>query len=362
MGNDKNIEELPVKMMDVMVDSNGENKIFGSTDEPVSNIEELETVDSFQELSDKINSDDQVEYLDDKPITEDEAAEYLNNNTGSDSLLNDISNNSDINISREGITEILKIANRLIAGEKFNVYRAFPEEVQSMIDKFIRQNVDMTGTDINIINSVRKNVAESLMDEFINDIQLDRAKRDFARDLENIYKESSENISDASLEYIEERNKIYREEANKIEDEEKKSKLLAILDAIDEATNLNSLKEYAKTCKIKSIDIEKASARYYSRFLNKYNKSTNNIYSIDLARQQLAAKLLDDIFTEDEVEAFFIVFCKQVRNYSPEIPTEHAYMYYVLYNCAMLSSNKSKTFLDNVKEVIYNLRVHNKNL
>ena len=74
------------------------------------------------------------------------------------------------------------------------------------------------------------------------------------------------------------------------------------------------------------------------------------------------------MFTDKQVIAFFIAFCKQTLNYSPEVTTEHAYMYYLIYNIVLMDMNKgerkdiSDKFLSNIKEVIYNLMERNSNI
>ena len=60
-----------------------------------------------------------------------------------------------------------------------------------------------------------------------------------------------------------------------------------------------------------------------------------------------------------DVDAFLIAFCKQVDRYSPTVATEHAYMYYVLYYSALLDGDRSTTFINNVKDVIVNLKERN---
>ena len=144
-----------------------------------------------------------------------------------------------------------------------------------------------------------------------------------------------------------------------MEDPEKKARLLAILDQIDEARSLTTLKEFAKRCKIKPIELEKPESRVYRGFLNKYTNSTNNIYDIKVARTVLFRHLSNEGYTMRDVDAFLISFCKQVNGYSPTIATEHAYMYYVLYYSALLDGDRSTTFINNVKDVIVNLKERN---
>ena len=74
-----NSEDLPVKNMEVMVDPNtGEHKILGSTEEEQDS---SELKDSFDEMVKKINENDDVSLMDDSPITEQEAVDYLSSST-----------------------------------------------------------------------------------------------------------------------------------------------------------------------------------------------------------------------------------------------------------------------------------------
>ena len=351
----ENPHNLPVKNMKVIVDPDtGENKILGSSEEA---IDESELKNSFDEMVRKINEDDDTSLIDDRPITEQEAVDYLSNNIN-DSIFGELA--KDTNLSTEAIRKLLEVTNRRIKGEKFNAYKEFPEEIKKIIDDYVIQNgAALSGVNIAQINSIKHNVADTLLDEFISDIQIDRSKNDFARDLEHIYQTSAKEISDASLEYIDERNKAYREAAEEIEDESKKARLLAILDRIDEARSLSELKEFAKTCKIKPIELEKPERRVYDSFLAKYKNSNNNIYDIKIAKDVLYRHLEKDAYSMKDIDAFFIAFCKQVSKYSVDIAVDHAYMYYVLYYCALLDGDKSLTFINNVKDVISNLRERN---
>ncbi len=352
----ENPDNLPVKNMEVIVDpATGENKILGSSEEAV---EESELKNSFDEMVRKINEEDDTSLIDDRPITEQEAVDYLSSASAEDSIFGELA--KDTNLSTESIRGLLEVVNRRIKGEKFNAYKEFPDEIKKIIDGYVMQNgTAISGANIAQINSIKHNAAEVLLDEFISDIQIDRSKNDFARDLEHIYQTSAKEISDASLEYIDERNKAYREAAEEIEDEGKKARLLAILDRIDEARALTELKEFAKTCKIKPIELEKPERRAYDSFLSKYKNSSNNIYDIKIAKDVLFRHIEADGYTMRDIDAFFVAFCKQVHNYSIDVATDHAYMYYVLYYCALLDGDKSTTFVNNVKEVISNLRERN---
>ena len=277
-----------------------------------------------------------------------------------DSIIEDLSGNDNVEISVETTKELLDLINKKLAGEKIHPYKDMPEEIQKMIDNHIAEglkNVDFP-SGVNV-QAIRKNIGEALLDDFINEIQMKRMKNDFATDLENLYKDSIKDIAAGTLEYIDERNKAYRKAANEIDDEEKKKKMYAILDQLDEARSLNTLKEYAKHCKIKSIELEKPDNRVYMSFLAKYKNSTQNIYDINLAKKVLFRHLEASGYGIRDIDAFFICFCKQVKNFSPSKPIEHVYMYYVLYYCALLDGDNSDVFINNVKEVMDNLRQRN---
>ena len=328
-------------VQDIMSDLNEEN-----LEEP-----ELGVLNSI----DDVNVDEELE-LDNSPVSDEEIKEVLEN----DSIIEDLSGHDDLEISVETTKELLELINKKLAGQKVHAYKDMPKEIQKMIDNHISEGLKDVAMPNGIsIQTVRKNIGEALLDDFINEIQLKRMKNDFATDLENLYKDSIKDIAAGTLEYIDERNKAYRQAADEIDDPEKKKKMLSILDQLDEARSLNGLKEYAKHCKIKSIELEKPDNRVYMSFLAKYKNSSQNIYDINLAKKVLFRHLESSGYGIRDIDAFFICFCKQVKNYSPAKPIEHVYMYYVLYYCALLDGDNSDVFINNVKEVMDNLRQRN---
>lgn len=342
-----NIEKVN---MNVLIDpKTGEHKIIGRAGEEIKY--------NFEGIIKQINDGD-PDILTSKPFTEQEIISYLQN-TDDDTLVNELA--GDINISAEALRELLDIVNRKLAGEKFNIYKESPEEMQKLVDSYITES----GGHIPIFNSktlntARNRIAESLIDEFIHNIKMDRAKTDFAKELENIYNNSSVMAAEGGIEYIEERNSAYREAANNIEDEGKRKRLNAILDRIDEARNLTELKEFAKTCKIKRYDIERPDKRVYSGFLSKYRDSVNNIYDINIAETVLVRHLAPLGCDKIDVIMLLIAFCRQCQSYSVDNVLDHAYMYYFLYYCVMLDGDKSDKFKNNLLEVIKNVNERNK--
>lgn len=284
------------------------------------------------------------------------------------------------NVSEDGIRKLLEVANRKIKKENFNIYKELPIEIQEMINKYCSNG----GVPVNTPNGnhFRNMVAEQLVDEFVSNISYNRIQHDLSTEIDSIFKDMEKEIADKAVGYSEEREKQYREAAEKIEDPEKKEKVKAILDAIQEGYDLTELKEYAKRCKIKRYELERPE-KVYSDFVHKYKDSSQNVYGIDSAVSVLVRNLNKNEngeaivgdngeavikYDDNKVNAFFIAFAKQTLNYNPNNIVEHAYIYYVLYNAMFTDINTgekratSYKYMQNVKEVIDNLVERNKNL
>ena len=356
-----NKETGEMKKVMVNVDPNtGEHKIIGQA------VQEDEDEESFEEICDKIESGEYHIEVDNSPISEKELIDYISSSKEEEagSLLTEMSDELDINT--ESIKVILDVANRRMKNENFNIYKALPSEVQDMINKYITSEFGLVNN-VKMLSQYRNMIAEALISEFITNININRIRTDFNKEIETLFEKGSAELADSVIGYTSERNKKYREYADAMEDEEKKQKIYEILDKIDEAYDLNSLKEFSKKCKIKSIELEKAD-RVFKDFLRKYQDSQYNIYDINMARPILyrsLSQLYDEKFTDKDINSFFICFCKQCMNMSPEVVTDHAYMYYVIYNIVLTDINKGESknigedFLANIKEVIENIRKRN---
>lgn len=328
------------KEMDISINPDtGERQILGQELKSDNNIDDI--INNLEESNDVFSVDKEISTQD---------LSYIDN-TNKPSIL------SIDHMSEEDLTKILGLANRIIKKEKVSAYKELPDNVKEMIDNHIKESgLLLQLPNVAAINRAKNVIAEELMQEFINNINVNRAKSDFAKELEALYIKSAKDINEVSVEFMETRNEAYREAADKIEDPKKKKMLLDILDRIEEATNLTELKEFAKKCKIKPIELEKPDNRVFSRFLAKYKNSSNNMYDIKLAQKALLRNILDTNYTVNDINSFLIAFCKQVMNYDVENPLDHAYMYYVIYNCAIMDGYKNDKFKHNVIEVINILR------
>lgn len=340
------------KEMDISINPNtGERVIIGGKSSGIKSA--LNDAIKLGDLDSIVNTIDESENIfnTNQPIDESDVIEYIDSDTKPALLEEDL--------SEEDLTKILNISNRLINKEQFSLYKELPDSIKKIVDDFIvNTGMKTQMNSVSVLNRCRNEIAHSLFDEFISNIQVNRAKSDFAKELEALYTQASDDMAKSSVEFMAERNKAYREAADKIEDPKKKETLLAILDRIDEACNLTELKVFAKKCKIKPIELEKPENKVYSRFLLKYKNSNNNIYDISLARKALARNILDENkYMIADIDRFLIAFCKQVSNYDVENPLDHAYMYYVIYNCAIMDGYADDRFKNNVLEVINILKM-----
>lgn len=343
-------EEGYNKKANIIIDPNtGENKIVST--------EDMDTIDedSFEKLVKDVEEGKVNVEVDNSPITREELDETLSN------VLDD-----KFNISDESIQVILELANRKMNKEEFNVYKAFPDEIKEMIDKYMGYDETTPRLTNNEIRSLRNSIAESLLDEFIMNVSVQRARTDLNKEVEDLFKQGIKDITEYSVGYTKERNQAYREYVENMEDEDKKKKLTEALDVIDSAYNLDTLKEFAKTCKIKKYDIEQPK-KYFRDFLAKYQNSNYNIYDIKLTLPILERKIVDnEKYNSADIIAFLVCFCKYIKNFNTSNILEHTYMYYVIYNIVIMDSNTSEStkevsdiFAENIKEVIDNLKERN---
>lgn len=356
-------EKGEFKIAQVEVDPNTGAQKINSLEELSNQVEE----DTFEKL---VSNLDNYSFEDKEktPIEEEDVKKYIEDNKNKiDGKENQDPINKLLDLPEESIKNIIEIANRRISKEKFNVYKAFDINVKTIIDSALIQ-YGIVPIDMSVkAKTMRNTVSEELLDEFIDNINFERIQNDFSKEIENIFSTGEKEIAEQIVGYSKQKIQSYRDALDKIEDPEKKKKLSDILDNIDEANNLTKLKEFAFKCKIKKIELEKPE-RIYDDFLNKYNDSKYNVYSINMARPILYRALNsneeENTYTDKDVNAFFISFCKQTMNYSVSNPIEHAYMYFVIYNVVLLElvsklDPSDSEYIKNVKEVIANLRKRN---
>lgn len=348
-------EEGETKTVNVNIDpETGERQIVDGT--PIEDNRSLE-----EKIDDVIDNFD-FDFNSNAPVTE---SEILNVISKDDNLFKELSKGlpsytGDSEMSKDDVIKILEITNRRINKEDFNVFKELPSFAQELINSYINNN-NFNGMDKKSFNTIRNSVAESIIDQFIFEINGERTKHDFAHELASIYKEGVQSIASAGVELVEEQTDAYLAAADKIQDEAKRERYMAILNRINAAKKLEGMKEFAETCRIKPIELEKPEQRVFNKFINKYKNSNSNIYDLKLCATVLYRNLQND-YTPDHIVAFFIVFCKMVQNWDINDYLYHSYIYYVLYYCAMLDGDNSDTFKNAVKEVIDTIAERNSRL
>lgn len=349
-------EQGQSKNMQVIIDPNtGEHKLLGQAKETEE--------ESFEEFCERIENSDVT--FDQSPFSDSEIKDYINQIDSTDqTMFGEMK--KDFDISTESITALLDIVNRKMNKEEFNIYKAFPDEVRNMVDRYLEAN-QMGGNSMQS-KQIRNLVSESLIDEFITNIGAERIKKDFNKEVEEIFSHGMKELGESIVGYTLERNNAYRKYAEGLEDSEKKEKMIAILDQIDKAYSLEDLKEFAKKCKIKKFDLERPS-KIYTNFLTKYENSQYNIYDLNMARPILFRNLNIDSaeeYTQKDIDSFLVLYCKYCQNMKPDNALDHAFMYYVIYNIIIVDMNRSgeskeisDIYLNNIKEVIKNIKQRN---
>lgn len=249
-----------------------------------------------------------------------------------------------LNLSREDMIKILTITKRVQEGEKFNIFKEFPESVKKSINGYISSAGLASESHTNQINSIRNSLSEMIINEFITNISLKKYTLDFQNEMNIIQNKVNETMSEMFADYTESRDKYITAIMENEDDESKKEAIGKILDAIHDGFALERIKEAVRNhrIKIKKFDLEKPKKPFES-FLNKYHNSTQNIYSVWTAASVLYRHMKDEV-TEEDVIKFFVAICKYCQNYKPENPVDHAFMYYAMYNPVLLDVYKGEQY------------------
>ena len=136
------------------------------------------------------------------------------------------------------------------------------------------------------------------------------------------------------------------------------------MDAIYDSYVLVRLKDAVVNMKpFKSIEIEKPQSRIYNRFEDKYQGSQYNMYSLKMVQGVLEKYNHTEVKNGNQL--FLMAFAKFCQKYNPDVPQQHAFMYYTVYNILLLDIYKDSIyeefatpFLKNINEIITILGEH----
>lgn len=309
----------------------------------------------------KVSFDESLAALNTENISDTMA--YTVDDIKNNASMNSILENQDFDISNEAILNLIDIMNKVRNKEDINIWKELHPEIKEKINHYL----ELTGeTGYNAtVNSHRNFLARELVDEFISNVTLDHYSATFSSDMENILSSVNEDISSIYKDYDDNRTKHLEAILSKVpeEDTEKRAKLTAVIDAIHDSYALDRMKNayVDRPLKIKRIDIEKYH-RVFNDFLLRYKASPYHMYDLNLAVNTLF-KYNTEVSNVDNI-AFLVAFCKFCDNYKVENVQEHAFMYYTIYNIALLDVYKGKDyeefatgFLKNINDVIACLRI-----
>lgn len=295
-----------------------------------------------------------------------EIGESLNNIELNDSIINpeDVKNVitedsliGKYNISDDAILELIKLINSYKESGKVT-YKELPEEVKIYVDKFMRsQGVINNSVES---NTFRNTITKSLLDEYITQIELNKCTDDFNMQIEKLYQDTKEELSPLIKEYSEHREEFLKNLTNETDDEEKKKLAEEVLDAINDAYEIDRLKKSARMIKIKSFDLEKPK-RSFDSFLYKYRDTLYHIYDIYMCTNILHKHLVSNGIIDNSQDKYavkvLVAFAKFCEKYKVSNPAEHAFMYFFTNNIVLLDvysgeqyKNFAPKFLNNIKE------------
>lgn len=316
--------------------------------------------EALSDLGDSLTLEDEEE----KPITSDDIKKSLET-----SMFNE---NNEFHLPDQDILVLLDIVEKVKKKENINIYSSLPQSVKDMINKYMLEQ-GVQGYSVQA-NSIRNMLAATLIDEFITNISVNKTIDSFNEEMENLFAKTGEEFSKMYKEYDTERTKYLEAALEKIpEGDPKRETVTKVLDAINDAYTLNRLKEAFGKLKIKNFDREKPE-RVFSDFEFKYKDKSYRIYPIMTVAATLHKHLIENIKTtlpedmsdEDKlaradviasIEAldFMLLFCKFCKNYKAEVPEEHAFMYYTLYNIMLLDVYKGEEYEDFAHGLINNI-------
>ena len=262
----------------------------------------------------------------------------------------------------EEALQLFEVVNRIRAGEKFSVYNALPQTIKNVVDNLNTGSIAM-----------RNEIAKDLMKTFIEGMESEKELIDFN---EAFQKEIQETVGDLSELYstvLEDRcgkleevikeleSKGKNEEANTYKELLNASKdsysLVSQLDALD---NMSGIRKSLRRA-TKPGYLDRAIEYFNYKYKLRKNKKLiiKDISNIPVILLRVLSKYVPDrTFTMDDVYQYVMLLCEVCKNYSPDNPVEHQFMYYSVNNIIALDfvemekSEINKDLIQNIVKVI----------
>lgn len=276
-------------------------------------------------------------------------------------------------IPDESILKLIEIVNKVKNNEKINIFSELPDDIKNMINSYLAKNG--LGGYSREANTARNAFAKELVYEFIdnlNSARFEQKQNDLFNNMNSVIQdiniETANKLVKLIKDYEKERDEKLQSELEKEENEDRKNQLKRVIESIADGYNLSRLVEAVPDMKaFKSIEIEKPKQRVFDLFEDKYK---NSLYTINSLTELL--KILNNC-NKTEVKdgnlLFLLAFAKYCINnkYTPEVPEQHAFMYYTIYNIKLLEvyiykeeyfEQYAVPFLNTINDIIAVLNEH----
>lgn len=276
--------------------------------------------------------------------------------------------------NENGQAVIATLIARRMAGETFDVYSGMPDEYKRQVDMIYTYVVSKAPMNQRS-RFTKNNIAKMIIDDMINDfrktnssqVDLDTILSGFDEDVKKLHGEISNELGGIMMNFDDERKAEIDAAIKRCQDEGKTAaveKLQKMRDTIDEAFHLPKFIEFCSTCKIRNIEIKEPEKRVFSYFNSKYEKHKYVINDIRSCPTILARHF--DTYTNDQLTALCVAFCKYCQNMSPDNMDEHTFMYYFIRNIIAIDrlnpkgrmyevmDDRSKYFYDTYTEALKN--------
>lgn len=244
-------------------------------------------------------------------------------------------------IKKNEVDQLVSVINRVKSKEEFNVYKELPSSIKILVDNL----VSLGGASPENYISTRNAAAKDIINSIAVEVGSDKYQYDLEAILHKQMQTTTSNVvQEAYTDLIISKKKQMYDTAAKVEeiDAEKAAKLRAIGDACEESYKLDKFYDAIKNHKlrIKKYDIERPD-KVYRNFCCKYEESAmciNQISDITIAiprHLNSTEKAIPEV-TGKTITALAVAFCKYCQNMSPNVPEEHAFMYYFIKNILAL--------------------------
>ena len=260
----------------------------------------------------------------------------------------------DFGIREEDMITIFQLIREYNNGNITNMYSRLPSTFKLQCANAV------CSTDRKNLNYAAKEFIKELSSQFKINKEFIDVQKSLSEEINKL------DIGTAYSEYDAQRmNKLqlvadkYKEDGNMV----KYQKIMDIKDPHDEAISFIRLKEAAH--KIKRLDkLIKRYDQVCRDFNYKYTQNTNHNFSITDVRSIglcLKRHLNGDMYTEDDVMKFVVLFCKLCMNYNADDIKDHVFMYFTIKQVNLLDvyledKQEYKDIIHNVEEIICTIR------